>query len=171
MVTETSIIPALAFLTPLAAGIPALFWKGMDRRLQQGLPIVTAALVVLMGAWMASRVVAGATLTTWNNELRVDGLSALMVLVIGVVALLASVYCVRYLRSEGLIQRVGADSAASRTRVFYGLLLWFFGTMLWASLTNNIVMLYVAIEATTLTSGLLVAYYWTAARWRRATSI
>ncbi len=160
MVTETSIIPALTFLTPLAAGIPALFWKGMDRRLQQGLPIVTAALVVVMGAWMAVRVLAGATLTTWNNELRVDGLSALMVLVIGVVALLAAVYCVRYLRSEGLIQRVGADSAARRTRVFCGLLLWFFGTMLWASVTNNIVMLYVAIEATTLTSGLLVAYYW-----------
>ena len=40
-------------------------------------------------------------LTTWSNELRVDALSALMVLVIGVVALLASVYSVRYLRLEG----------------------------------------------------------------------
>ena len=32
--------------------------------------------------------------------------------------------------------------------------------MLWGCVTNNVVMLYVAIEATTLTSGLLVAFYW-----------
>ena len=158
--TEISIIPAVTFLAPLVAGAPVLFWKRMDRRLQQALPIVTAALVVGLGAWMAGRVLAGVVLTTWDNELRVDGLSALMVLVIGVVALLASVYCVRYLRTEGLIQRVGANAAAGRTRIFYGLLLWFFGTMLWGCVTNNVVMLYVAIEATTLTSGLLVAYYW-----------
>jgi len=49
---------------------------------------------------------------------------------------------------------------ARRTRIFYGLVLWFMGTMLWGCVTNNVIMLYVAIEATTLTSGLLVAFYW-----------
>ena len=38
--------------------------------------------------------------------------------------------------------------------------MWFLGTMLWGCVTNNVIMLYVAIEATTLTSGLLVAFYW-----------
>lgn len=160
MGTETSIVPAITFLLPIAAGAPVLFWKRIDRRVQQGLPILTAALVAALGAWMAYKVLGGVVLTTWNNELRVDALSALMVVVIGVIALLASVYSVRYLRLEGLIQRVGRDAAARRTRIFYGLLLWFFGTMLWGCVTNNVVMLYVAIEATTLTSGLLVAFYW-----------
>ena len=50
--------------------------------------------------------------------------------------------------------------AARRIRTFYGLLMWFLGTMLWGCVTNNVIMLYVAIEATTLTSGLLVAFYW-----------
>jgi len=160
MANEISIVPAATFLLPLVAGAPVLFWKGIDRRLQQGLPILCAALITAMGAWMTYRVAGGAVLTTWNNELRVDGLSALMVIVIGVVALMASIYSVRYLRLEGLIRRIGADAGARRTRVFYGLLLWFFGTMLWGCVTNNVVMLYVAIEATTLTSGLLVAFYW-----------
>ncbi len=160
MTNEISIIPAATFLLPLVAGVPVLLWKRIDRRLQQGLPIATAALITAMGAWMAYKVAAGTVLTTWNNELRVDALSALMVVVIGVVALMASVYSVRYLRLEGLIRRIGVDAAARRTRVFYGLLLWFFGTMLWGCVTNNVVMLYVAIEATTLTSGLLVAFYW-----------
>ncbi len=160
MVTQTSMIPAVTFLLPLAAGAPVLLWKRIDRRVQRGLPILTAVLVTAMGAWMAYKAVGGVVLTAWSNELRVDALSALMVLVIGVVALLASVYSLRYLRLEGLIQRVGENAAAHRMRVFYGLLLWFFGTMLWGCVTNNVVMLYVAIEATTLTSGLLVAFYW-----------
>jgi hydrogenase-4 component F len=49
---------------------------------------------------------------------------------------------------------------ATRLPVFYGLLLWFLATMLFGCVTNNVVMLYVAVEATTLTSGLLVAFYW-----------
>jgi hydrogenase-4 component F len=160
MATETSMIPAITFLLPILAGAPVLLWKRIDRRFQQGLPILSAGLVTAMAAWMTFKVLGGVVLTTWNNELRVDALSALMVDVIGVVALLASVYSVRYLRLEGLIQRVGEAAAARRTRIFYGLLLWFFGTMLWGCVTNNVVMLYVAIEATTLTSGLLVAFYW-----------
>jgi len=160
MVTETSVIPAVTFLLPLAAGALILFWKGIDRRLQQGLPILAAALVTAMGAWMARRVMGGVVLTTWSNELRVDGLSALMVIVIAIVALMASLYSVRYLRLGALIRRLGEASAERRTRVFYGLVLWFQGTMLWGCVTNNIVMLYVAIEATTLASSLLVAFYW-----------
>ncbi len=149
MVTETSIIPAVTFLLPIVAGAPVLLWKGIDRRVQQALPIAVAALVTAMGSWMAYRILGGVVLTTWHNELRVDGLSALMVLVIGIIALLVSVYSVPYMRIE-----------TRRLHIFYGLLLWFFGTMLWGCVTNNVVMLYVAIEATTLTSGLLVAFNW-----------
>jgi proton-translocating NADH-quinone oxidoreductase chain N len=160
MTTETSIIPAITFLLPIVAGVPVLLWRGIDRRLEQGLPVAVAAFDTAMAVWMVSKVLSGSVLTTWHNELRVDGLSALMVLVIGLITLLVSVYSIRYMRWEGLVQRFGEEVAARRMRVYHGLLLWFFGTMLWGSITNNIVMLYVAIEATTLTSGLLVAFHW-----------
>ncbi len=55
---------------------------------------------------------------------------------------------------------MGESVAPGRLPVFYGLLLWFLATMLWGCVTNNVIMLYVAVEATTLTSGLLVAFYW-----------
>jgi len=160
MTTEISIVPAVTFLLPLVAGAVVLSWRRIDLRLQQGLPILSAALVTAMGAWMVRRVLADAVLITWHNELRVDALSALMVLMIGAIALFASVYSVRYLSLSELTRRVGEEAAVRRTRIFYGLLLCFFGTMLWGCVTNNIVMLYVAIEATTLTSGLLVTFYW-----------
>jgi hydrogenase-4 component F len=123
----------------------------MGRTFQQWVCILTAALVTGMSAWMACRVLQGVVLTTWRGELRVDALSALMVVIIGGIGLLTSIYSVRYIEER---------TAAGRIRIFYGLLMWFLGTMLWGCVTNNVIMLYVAIEATTLTSGLLVAFYW-----------
>jgi hydrogenase-4 component F len=155
VLVQGSILPAIIFLLPVLAGAVVFLARRMGRGFQQWLSVLTAALVTGMGAWMAYRALNGVVLTTWRNELRVDALSALMVVMIGGIGLLASVYSVRY-----LTQRVGEDVAERRMRTFYGLLMWFLGTMLWGCVTNNVIMLYVAIEATTLTSGLLVAFYW-----------
>jgi hydrogenase-4 component F len=152
--TEASITPAVVFLLPMLAGA-ILVSIPRARVFQRWLSVSTAAVVTGLGVWMATRILKGAVLTTWNGELRVDALSALMVIIIGSIGLLASLYSVRYLAA-----RMTDDTALRRMRIFYGLLMWFFGTMLWGCVTNNVIMLYVAIEATTLTSGLLVAFYW-----------
>ncbi len=98
ILTETSIIPALTFLAPMLFGTLVLAFTRIDRRLQQGLPIVSAAWATALGAWMANQILHGVVLTAWHNELRVDALSALMVVLIGMIGLLASIYSVRYLR-------------------------------------------------------------------------
>ncbi len=153
--TETSVLPAMVFLLPIATGAIVFSIPRMGRIFQQGLCVATAALVTGLSAWMTSWILKGVVLTTWGGELRVDALSALMVVTISGIGLLTSVYSVRYLE-----ERRAEETAASRIRTFYGLLMWFLGTMLWGCLTNNVIMLYVAIEATTLTSALLVSFYW-----------
>ena len=153
--TETSVLPAAVFLLPVLAGVIVISATRTSRALQQWITVLTMALVTGCGAWMAYRILGNVVLTTWNRELRVDALSALMVVIIGGIGLLASVYSVRYIEKHMV-----EGPAARRTSTFYGLLLWFLGTMLWGCVTNNVIMLYVAIEATTLTSGLLVAFYW-----------
>ncbi|HKM82327.1 MAG TPA: proton-conducting transporter membrane subunit [Candidatus Acidoferrum sp.] len=155
VLTQTSIVPAVVFLLPMLAGTIMFSTPGVGRAFQQWLSVLTAALVTGLGAWMASRILQGVVLTTWNGELRVDALSALMVIIIGGIGMFASLYSVRY-----LVARMAENTTLRRTRIFHGLLMWFFGTMLWGCVTNNVIMLYVAIEATTLTSGLLVAFYW-----------
>src|SRR5271157_4388434 len=155
VLTQTSIVPAIVFLLPMLAGTIVFSIPGVGRAFQQWLSVLTAAVVTGLGAWMASRILQGVVLTSWNGELRVDALSALMVVIIGGIGLLASLYSVRYIE-----ERMANGPAARRTSTFYGLLMWFLGTMLWGCVTNNVIMLYVAIEATTLTSGLLVAFYW-----------
>ena len=56
---------------------------------------------------MTSWILKGVVLTTWGGELRVDALSALMVVTISGIGLLTSVYSVRYLE-----ERRTADTAA-----------------------------------------------------------
>jgi len=153
--TETSVLPAAVFLLPVVVGAIVISATRSSRALQQWLSVVTMAVVTGLGAWMVYRTLHNVVLTAWHSELRVDALSALMVVIIGAVGLLASVYSVRYVDAH-----ITRGPAAARTSTFYGLLLWFLGTMLWGCITNNVIMLYVAIEATTLTSGLLVAFYW-----------
>lgn len=157
--TIASSMPAWAFLVPFAAGVLAFLGRWLGARLTQFLAVAAPLIVTLLGLEMARRVVGGAVLTGWGNELRVDGLSVLLVLAIGIVGTLTSVYSLRYVKQPGLLTRVGA-AAAQRLPTFYGLFLWFIATMVWGCVTNNIVMLYVAVEATTLTSGLLVAFHW-----------
>ncbi len=155
-----SLLPAAIFLAPIVSGFVILAAARLSRRVPQVLSLLTVATMAVLAFWMAARVVGGEVLTSWSNELRVDGLSALMVLVVSLVGLAATLYSVHYLEHEGVTDRIGVGRAEHRLAIFYALLVWFLGTMTWATVTNNIVMLYVAVEATTLTSGLLVAFFW-----------
>jgi hydrogenase-4 component F len=159
VVESASWLPVAAFLVPLAAGTAAFPARRLGRAVAPALSLLGAGVVAVIALRMAWLVAGGAVLTAWGNELRVDGLSALVVLVIGVVGFLTSIYAVGYVRRPEMLTRVGTD-AAKRLPVFHGLLLLFLGTMVWGCVTNNIIMLYVAVESTTLTSGLLVAFYW-----------
>lgn len=155
-----SLLPAMAFLLPILAGIVVLAMGRLGRRFCLGVSLLAAAFLAVAGSLMAVRTVRGEILTGWGNELRVDGLSALMVLIIGGIGFLTTLYSFRYLGKGEMGQEAGIVRAERRPALFYFLLLWFLGTMAWAAVTNNIVMLYVAVEATTLTSGLLVAFFW-----------
>lgn len=156
----TSSLPAAAFLIPAAVGVAVLLGRRLGRGAVQGLSIACAAAMLLIAARMAVLTSGGAVLTAWSNELRVDALAALLVAVISGVGLLATVYATRYVNLEGLTTRWGEEKAQRRLPLFFALLLWFLATMVWGCVTNNIIMLYVAVEATTLTSGFLVAFYW-----------
>ena len=155
-----STLPALAFLVPIAAGIVVFAGGRLGRWFVQGIAVLASGVTAAIAVVMAVQAARGAVLVGWANELRVDGLSALLVFVMGVIGCLAMLYSVRYVERPDFRQRVGVARVEHRLAVFYGLMLWFLGTMVWGGVTNNIVMLWVAVEATTLSSGLLVAFFW-----------
>ncbi|MGQ0285879.1 hydrogenase 4 subunit F [Pasteurellaceae bacterium 22721_9_1] len=94
-------------------------------------------------------------LIAWGNWVYIDSLSALFVGIIGVVGTLAGVYSIGYMNTE--LEEGHIDFRTYS--YYYGFLHLFFGTMLLAVTTNNIILMWVAIEATTLTSAFLVGIY------------
>jgi len=164
-------MPEVPSLLPLAicaipAGLAVLAYplSRAARPLGPILNLLGAVIATVLAVPIVIRTVQGDVLVSLSRELRADALSALLVLVISGVALAAAIYGFPYMRLQPLLDRVrhagGADVTKRRLASFHALSLAFLATMLWACLTNNIIMLYVAVEASTIASGLLVAFYW-----------
>jgi hydrogenase-4 component F len=160
MEESASVLTQWVFLAPAVAGLLAWLSGRARRELAETFALLGAAAAFLISAVVASRVLGGAVLIGWGRELRVDALSALLVLLISGVSLPATLFAIRYMRHRRLLDSQGNDVTEARLPGFYGMYLLFLATMLWGCVTNNVIMLYVAIEATTIFSGLLVAFYW-----------
>ncbi len=158
--TSPSVLTQLVFFAPGAAGLLAWLLGRARRVLSEVFALVGAAATFLISAAIALRALRGEILTGWGLELRVDSLSALLVLLISGVSLPATLFAIRYMRHRRLLDSEGNDVTDVLLPRFYGLHLLVLATMLWGCATNNIIMLYVAVEATTIASGLLVAFYW-----------
>jgi hydrogenase-4 component F len=142
-------VSALTFLLapPLLAALLALAAVPYRRAvgwLNAALSLVSLVTALALGAQVAAGrvVVAG-----WQDLFRVDALSALMAACISVVTALAA----------WLGPGLGRDDEPRRTRRFQIFVNLFAFTMLCAVTTNNVGLMWVAIEATTITSAMLVA--------------
>jgi len=91
--------------------------------------------------------------------LMVDELSAVLVFIIGVIGTICCLYTVTYLR----VDRANGEVDSRKTGRFFGLLHLFVGTMYLAVLADNLGVMWVAIEGTTIVSALLVGFYGTRA--------
>ena len=149
--------PAAAVLVvaPLAAPLTAAVSAAVLRwRRATGLTTVGAAGIILAaGITAATRTVDG-TAVAVGDWLRIDALSALMLIVIGAVGIVATCCGLGYLAEE--LERGQVDAAGAR---LYGVLVpLFLAAMVLAVLANNLGLLWAAIEATTIVTAFLVGH-------------
>lgn len=142
-------IPATIALLPalplLAAGVTAVAgW----RRATAWLGPLVAAVVAVTGALLAAQVLQTGPRSALAGLVRVDPLSALMVILIGCIALLATSY--------GLVTWTEAPAMPATRRSYGALMQLLVAAMLMAVLASNVGVLWVAVEATTLTTVFLV---------------
>src|SRR5579863_1996129 len=116
--------------------------------------VASASTVLVVGVALAVKVVHGHAAVGYGGVLRADALSAFMVIVIGVIALLATLQGVRYLEAEIAAQRCTIRHASLYAALIQG----FLATMLLAVLAANLGVMWVAIEATTIVTTFLVGH-------------
>lgn len=116
---------------------------------------LVSAIVVLAGSVLVALPVftAGGEIWALDPWFHVDALGALFVLIIGLIGFCIAVY------SVGLVRQLTDDGkyGPSQVKQYYAFYSLFLFTMLLAATTNNIIIMWAAIEATTLASALLVA--------------
>jgi hydrogenase-4 component F len=126
-----------------------------------------AAFAILFGlaAVLVAQVLRNGSVSLWNGFFFADALSALVVLLSAFVALVCSVYAVGYFRhdeSSGVLQEaeeVGGRFGVQKLREYYTLTPLFVFSMILVALANNLGILWVAVEGTTLASVFLVMFY------------
>jgi hydrogenase-4 component F len=103
----------------------------------------------------ANQFLGGIVPAAFGDALRVDGLSALVLVLCGFVGLLSAVYGVGYLRRNEARRLV----TPRMRRKFYALIPAYVFAMLLVSVSNNLGILWIAVELTTLASVFLVTFH------------
>lgn len=145
------LVPILA--VPLLTGLLCLLVR--SRRFLEIANIVAFAFGVAAGIRLLDKVVADQVVTEWDEFFRADALSAWMVLLISVVSLATSLYAGRYFRRD----LAAGTVTEGRVKEFFVLTPLFTAGMFLVVLANNLGVMWFALEATALSSVLLVALY------------
>jgi hydrogenase-4 component F len=105
------------------------------------------------------KVVSDGPLFAWNEEFFIDPLNVFLVTLTAFVGLTTAIFSRPYMR----VERDHGKMTPNRLRLYHSMYQMFSFTMLLALTTNNMGILWVAMEAATLTTVLLVSVYRTAA--------
>jgi hydrogenase-4 component F len=140
-------------IVPAAAGLACLLVR--SRRAMGALGVLAYATTLGLGVALLHRVIARGPVSECGGFFQADALSAWMVLLISAVSLGTSLYAGQY------FQRDLADGAITSGRVkeFFVLTPLFVAGMCLVVLANSLGVMWAAVEATALSSVLLVALY------------
>ncbi len=144
--------------TPLAAAVlMALFpSKATPRMLYETVHVLSVGAVCAFAAFLVIQVMAnGTTVDALGLWFHLDALGAVFVALIGTVGLLTGVYSIAYVRHDAEVGHMGPGQV-KQYYVFFNLFVF---SMLLVALSNNIILMWASIEATTLATVFLVGSY------------
>jgi len=134
----------------------SLRWlKRYTTRLVEVIHIISISAVLILAMLVIQGVLDQGSVATLSDWLHVDALAAIFLLIVAVVGFLVGIYSIGYIRNDVEI----GELEEAQVITYYGLFELFLFTMLLVVTANNIIIMWVAIEATTLGSAFLVGIY------------
>lgn len=155
--THTEMLVGL-LATPLATALIAFAGRwlgGAGRQVATAAHLLGIVVSLVLSLLVVGGVMNTGPLTAGHHWFYVDGLAAVILALVGVVGFLTGLYSIGYMNHE-------VDSGEIDTKTlcaYYGFFSLFLFTMLMVVTANNIIMMWVAIEATTLCTTFLVGLY------------
>jgi hydrogenase-4 component F len=146
-------------LIPVATAAASLFVR--RRKEMEAANLAGLGLVFLIAIALAAQVLARGTVSLANGFFYADALSALVILLTALVALVCATYSIGYLRDDQQSGELGDEDKEqlAQLRMYYTLTPLFVFSMMFMAVANNLGVMWAAIEATTLVSVFLVTFY------------
>ncbi|MFZ2208070.1 MAG: hydrogenase 4 subunit F [Porticoccaceae bacterium] len=142
---------------PLLGGAVLGVWGARARAAE--LNALFSLATFLAGSALTARVILGGPLVIGNEQFFIDAFNVFLVALTSLVGLTTALFSRPYMR----IEADRGHLSPGRLRLYHSMYQLFMFTMLLALTTNNMGILWVALEAATLTTVLLVSLYRTAA--------
>lgn len=155
---DYSMLVIVLMALPLAASLvmAALPSKSVPRGLYEAVHLASLAGVLVLALFLTSQVViSGEAVNAVGLWFHLDALGSVFVALIGTIGFLTGFYSLGYIRHDVEVGHM-TPSQVKQYYVFFSLFVF---TMLVVALSNNIIMMWVAIEATTLSTVFLVGAY------------
>jgi hydrogenase-4 component F len=144
----------LLWVLPLVPTVTALLMlTTRDRRILSAIDVGGSAVLVVLALVLAREVAAGGPRAF--GVFRVDDLGLVFLLLLVVLTLAVSIYTVGWLRQAVAVGNMKAESVRS----YFALVHAFVATMVVTILADNLGVLWIAMEGTTITSAVLVGYH------------
>jgi len=147
----------LTLLLPVAGGVVLGLYGHRDKGPELNAAFSAATLAAAL--WLTAEVVFGTSVLGFGERFFIDPLNAFLVALTALVGFTTSIFSMPYMR----IEREHGKMTGPRMRLFHSMYQLFIAMMLVALTTNNLGVLWVAMEAATLTTVLLVSVYRTPA--------
>ncbi len=147
----------LTLLLPISGGFVLALTGHRDRGPEINVAFSTATLAAAL--WLTAEVIFGTPVLGFGERFFIDPLNAFLVALTALVGCTTSLFSRPYMR----IERERGKMTGPRMRLFHSMYQLFIAMMLVALTTNSLGVLWVAMEAATLTTVLLVSVYRTPA--------
>ncbi|OGS05884.1 MAG: hypothetical protein A3G41_07590 [Elusimicrobia bacterium RIFCSPLOWO2_12_FULL_59_9] len=138
-------------IAPLAASV--LCVAGSSTAAIRRISAAGAAATLGMSGWAGCSVLLHGPIS--GGGLRLDALGVYLALIASLLSFAASLASGGFMEHEAQTENLGLNA----WRVYYALLHLFTTSMLWVSISNNLGFLWIAVEATTLSSAFLVGFH------------
>lgn len=145
-------------LTPLIIALLCFACRrlgGEKQRLATLLHTLGITLLLILALWTVSLALNEGELFSPQRWMHIDSLSALFLAILGTIGFLTGVYSIGYMRHEVEHGEISPTTLCD----YYGFFHLFLFTMLLVITSNNLIVMWAAIEATTLSSAFLVGIY------------
>lgn len=148
-----SILIVSLILTPIVSGLLVTILR--RKNLIETITVFSSLLILVQGLILAYLIIEKKVISVFDNAFYVDSLSGILIITISLVGFLSSIYSVNYMGKQ--YDKLIIDEKRI-ARYYQGFNIFLF-TMLLVPISNNLGILWIAIEATTLVSVLLIMLY------------